>query len=404
MEKRGPLVGITILDWTQWQLGPVATAMLADLGAEVIHIEHHVTGDPGRGFAQSFADLPNGKHSYFEVNNRGKKSLTLNLQKEEGREIVYRLVRKADVFVHNYRPGIPEKLKVDYETLKKYNPKLIYAAASGFGPLGPDATEGALDLVGVARSGISTLLGSEDDPGIPHYGGLGDQAGAIFTAYGILAALFARERLGVGQRVDSSLLGSMISWQALMLGKGFYLKQPTVQQNRQNAKNVLWNYYKCQDGRWLVLAMLQSQRYWPDVCKALGLAALIEDSRFASPESREKNTRELIGLFDRAFAGHTAAEWTHIFHQGYDIIAAPVQSMNDLADDPQVIANKYILDYEHAVLGPLKVVGLPVSLSETPGAVIAEAPEFGQHTEEVLMEMGGYTWDEITSLRDKGVI
>jgi CoA:oxalate CoA-transferase len=405
MEKKGPLVGIKILDWTQWQLGPVATAMLSDMGAEVIHIEHYITGDPGRGLAtQDFSDLPGGKTSYFEVNNRGKRSITLNLQKPEGKEVLYRLVKKADVFVHNYRPGIPEKLKVDYDTLRQYNPRLIYAAASGFGFKGAEATDGALDLVGAARSGISTLLGNEEDPGIPHYGGLGDQAGAIMTAYGIMAALLARERFGVGQKVDSSMLMSMISWQGLMLGKGFYLNKPTIQQDRISARNVLWNYYKCKDGRWMVLAMLQSQRYWPDVCKALGVENLINDPRFMDANLREKNSQELISLFDGAFILKTADEWNRIFKKGFDIISAPVQSMNDLASDPQVIANDYIIDYRHEVLGPVKVVGLPVSLSETPGKVNAEAPEFGQHTEEVLMEMGGYTWDEITELKQKEAI
>jgi CoA:oxalate CoA-transferase len=402
--KKGPLAGIIVLDWTQWQMGPVATCMLGDLGAEIIHIEHNVTGDPGRGFSQFSSDLPDGKNSYFEVNNRGKKSITLNLAKKEGRDVVYRLIKKADVFVHNFRQGIPEKLGLDYESLCKYNAKLIYAAASGFGPQGPDATEGALDLVGVARSGVSTLLGNEDDPGIPHYGGLGDQAGAIFTAYGVLAAVIARERFGVGQKVDTSLLMSMITWQGLMLGKGFYLNKPTVQQQRHNAKNVLWNYYKCKDGKWVVLAMLQSQRYWPDVCKALGLESLINAPEFQDAAGREKNAQKLIKLFDAAFSTRTSAEWGEIFHQGYDIISAPVKSMNDLAEDPQVIANKYILDYNHAVLGPVKVLGIPVALSQTPGEVIAEAPEFGQHTEEVLMELGGYTWEEISDLRQNKTI
>jgi CoA:oxalate CoA-transferase len=405
MEKKGPLVGITVLDWTQWQLGPVSTTMLADLGADVIHIEHSVTGDPGRGLTTSdFSDLPNGKTSYFEVNNRGKRSMTLNLQKAEGREVIYRIVKKADVFVHNYRQGIPEKLKIDYETLRQYNPRLIYAAASGFGAEGPEAAEGALDLVGVARSGISTLLGNADDPGIPHYGGLGDQAGAILTAYGILAAIIARERFGVGQKVDTSLLMSLISWQGLMLGKGFYLKKPTVQQDRKSARNALWNYYKCRDGKWMVLAMLQSQRYWPDVCRALEADYLIKDDRFENPAVRETHSRELIAILDGLFMTKSSAEWLQRFRSGYDIISAPVQSMNDLSLDPQVVANKYIIDYQHEVLGPVKVVGLPVALSETPGKINAEAPEYGQHTEEVLMELGGYTWEEIAELRRKEAI
>jgi crotonobetainyl-CoA:carnitine CoA-transferase CaiB-like acyl-CoA transferase len=404
MEKQGPLTGIVVLDWTQWQLGPVATSMLGDLGAEVIHVEQSVSGDPGRGLVTpDFLDLPNGKHSYFEVNNRGKKSITVNLQIEAGREVIYRLVKKADVFVHNFRPGIPEKLKVDYETLRQYNPRLIYAAASGFGFKGPDAEEGALDMVGVARSGVSTLLGNEEDPGIPHYGGLGDQAGAIFTAYGVMTALVARERFGVGQKVDTSLLMSMIAWQGLMLGKGFYLNKPTIQQERKSARNPLWNYYKCKEGKWIVMAMLQAQRYWPDVCKALHAEHLINDVRFKSVALREKNSKELVAILDGIFITGTSSEWAHIF-RGYDIISAPVQSMNDLASDPQVIANDYIIDCQHESLGKVKVLGIPIELSETPGKVNPEAPEFGQHTEEVLMELGGYTWEEIGELRSKEAI
>jgi crotonobetainyl-CoA:carnitine CoA-transferase CaiB-like acyl-CoA transferase len=402
--KKGPLAGIIVLDWTQWQMGPVAGSMLADLGADVIHIEHYITGDPGRGLTTNeFTDLPHGKHSYFEVNNRGKRGITLNLASEAGRKVLYRLVQKADVFLHNYRPGIPEKLKVDYETLSKYNPKLVYASASGFGEKGPDAGEGAMDMVGMARAGASTLLGDEDNPNLPHYGGLADQVGAVFTAYGIMAALVARDRQGIGQKVDTSLLGSLIFWQGLMLGKGFYLNKPTIQQKRKCAKNALWNYYKTKDGKWIVLTMLQSQRHWPHMCKALGLEDLVNDPRFDNAVIREKNCEELITYFDKAFLAKTAAGWESIF-RGLDIISTRVCSMNDLASDPQVIANDYIIDYNHHTLGPVKVVGLPLKLSKTPGEVVAEAPEFGQHTEEVLIELGGYTWDEITALRNQQAI
>lgn len=404
MEKKGPLVGITILDWTQWQMGTVATAMLADLGADVIHIEHHVTGDPGRGLnAHDVSDFIKGKHSYFEVNNRGKRSITLNLQADEGKEVLYRLVKKADVFVHNYRQGVPERLKVDYDTLKKYNPRLIYAAASGFGTKGPDSATGALDLVSLARSGISTLFASEDSPGIPHYGGLGDQTGAIITAYGILAALIARERFGIGQKVDTSLLMSMMALQGLMLGKALYLNKPAVQTDRKKPRNVLWNFYKCKDGKWIVLAMLQSDRYWPEVCKALEVERLINDPRFKEDALREKNSQELVAILDGIFLNKTSAEWHDIMRKN-DLISTPVQSLNDLPNDPQVIANEYIIDCNHECIGPVKVLGVPVALSETPGKVIAEAPEFGQHTEEVLMELGGYSWDEITALREKKAI
>jgi crotonobetainyl-CoA:carnitine CoA-transferase CaiB-like acyl-CoA transferase len=402
--KRGPLAGIIVLDWTQWQLGPVAGAMLGDLGADVIHIEHYKTGDAGRGMSSpDLKDLPHNKTSYFEVNNRGKRSITVNLQTEEGREVIRRLARKADVFLHNYRPGVPERLGIGYEDLHKVNPMLVYAAASGFGEKGPDAGEGALDLVGAARSGASTLLGSEENPNIPLYGGLADQMAAIFTAYGVLAALVARERYGKGQKVDSSMLGSMIAWQGLMIGRGLYLNEFASQQKRESAKNPLWNFYRCRDGKWLVLAMLQSQRYWPDVCQAMELEKIADDPKFNGLLERQENCCELIGILDKAFLKKPCAEWGEIFREA-GIISAPVKGFADLADDPQIIANEYIIDYDHAVLGPSKVLGLPIKLSETPGEINAEAPEFGQHTEEVLIELGGYTWDEITELRNKQAI
>ncbi|HTY82330.1 MAG TPA: CoA transferase, partial [Dehalococcoidales bacterium] len=332
-----------------------------------------------------------------------KRGITLNLASPEGQKVLYRLLPKADVFLHNFRPGIPERLKVGYATLKKINPRIIYASASGFGEKGPDAEEGAMDMIGMARAGATTLLGGDDNPTLPHYGGLADQLGAIFTAYGIMSALVARERTGKGQKVETSLMGSLIFWQGLMLGKGFYLHKPTVQQKRTSAKNALWNYYKTKDGKWIVLTMLQSQRHWPIVCKELGLEKLINDPRFDNPVIREKNCAELITYYDKAFMARTAAEWQAAFH-GQDVISNIIASMNDLQDDPQVIANDFIIDYQHNVLGPIKVVGLPVKLSETPGEVIAEAPEFGQHTEEVLMELGGYTWEEITELREKKAI
>jgi CoA:oxalate CoA-transferase len=402
--KKGPLVGITILDWTQWQMGPVSTAMLADLGADVIHIEHHVMGDPGRGLlTQESIDLPKDRHSYFEVNNRGKKSITVNMQKEEGREVIYRLVKKADVFVHNFRPGISKKLMMDYETLKNYNPKLIYAEASGFGEKGPDAGAGVLDMVGLARSGISTLLEHDGDPCLPHYGGLGDQVGAMVTAYGVIIALLARERFGIGQKVNTSLLMSVMTLEGLMVGREFYSKNPMIQQNRKSARNALWNYYKCKDGRWMVLAMLQSQRYWPAVCQALGISHLSNDPRFQDASERQTNAQEIIAILDDVFARKTSTEWSDIFRD-IDIISAPVHGFADLVSDPQVIANEYIIDYNHEDFGPIKVIGVPVALSETPGKVIAEAPKFGQHTEEVLIELGGYTWEEITKLREKKAI
>lgn len=401
----GPLEGIMVLDWTQWQMGTVATAMLSDLGASVIHIENRVTGDAGRALNALMWTLPGGRNAYFEVNNRGKKSITVDLTKEKGKELIYRLVKKSDVFVHNFRQGVPERLKMDYETLCQYNPKLIYAAASGYGPNGPEAGEPAFDYLGQARSGIMTAVGDSDTPPMVITGGIADQMGAIMTAYGVLAALLVRERLGIGQKIDVSHLGSMMTLQGLYLGIWLYLRpEPREGLSRKNTPNPLWNHYQCQDGGWLALGMLQPDRQWPAICKALGIEHLEKDPRYETAEVRRENSEGLIALMDEIFLTRTSEEWMKILKEAGDVICTPVQTIPDLLNDPQVIANDYIINYDHEVLGPVRVRGLPIELSKTPGKVKAEAPEFGQHTEEVLMEIGGYTWEEIAELREKEVI
>jgi crotonobetainyl-CoA:carnitine CoA-transferase CaiB-like acyl-CoA transferase len=401
----GPLEGIRVLDWTQWQQGPVATAMLADLGAEVIHIEHPNTGDGARGLKPAGRpDLLRGRAAYFECNNRGKRGITLDLAKEKGREVLYRLVKNSDVFVHNFRQGVPEKLGLDYETLCQYNPNLIYTAASGFGPKGPDAKEPAFDYIGLARSGIMTMMGEADMPPLLIQMGIADQMGAIMTAYGVLAAIIARERLGVGQQVDVSHLGSMIALQGLTVSMQLYYGVEIPRPNRKKAGNPLWNYYQCKDSKWLVLAALQSGRQWSSLCKALGIEHLENDPRFADMDKRAENCEELIAILDEIFLTKPISEWTKILKEPGDLIPAPVQTITDLINDPQVLANDYIIDCNHEVLGPVKVVGLPIQLSKTPGVVKCEAPEFGQHTEEVLIEIGGYSWEEIAKLRDEQVI
>ncbi len=235
----GPLAGIRVLDWTQWQMGPVATSMLADLGAEVIKIEHRTSGDGGRWlWIKGPTELPHGTSAYFEVNNRGKKSLALDITKEKGKAVIYRLVKKCDVFVHNVRPGVPERQKLDYNTLCQYNPRLIYVAASGFGPKGPEAGEPAFDPLGQARSGLSDLVNPESPPTqVDRGAATADQIGAIMTAYGVLAALVARERFGVGQRVDVSHLSSMITLLGAAIGRMLLLGEPPAKRDRSLMRN-----------------------------------------------------------------------------------------------------------------------------------------------------------------------
>jgi len=403
----GPLEGIQVLDWTQWQMGPVATAMLADLGATVIHIEQRVHGDPGRGYKKSRGvslELPHGRNAYFECMNRGKKSIAIDLGKGRGREVVYRLVKDSDVFVHNFRQDVPERLGLDYETLYQYNPRLVYVAASGYGPMGPDAMEPAFDFLGLARSGIMNIIGEPDMPPLAVAGAIADQMGAIMTGYGILAALVARERLGIGQKVDVSLLGSMIALQGFAVGLRLYLGRELPRESRGKVANPLWNYYKCKDSRWLMLGMLASDRYWPAVCRGLNIEYLEKDTRFENAQRREENREQLVSIMDEIFITRSSSEWVRILKQVGDVVCTPVQTISDLLNDPQVLANNYIIDCNHEVLGPVEVIGVPVQLSQTPGVVKCEAPEFGQHTEEILTEIGGYSWEEITEFRKAEVI
>lgn len=403
-----PLDGIRILDWTIFQQGPVATMMLGDLGAEVIKLEERVGGDPGRGVMSAAGVMFGGSGSdhnfYFEANNRHKQSLTLNLQKPEAREIVYKLVAKSDVFVQNFRKGVAGRLGLDYQTLSKYNPKLIYASATGYGPFGPDSGEPSFDYMGLARSGIMNAAGEPDMPPLAITGGIADQMGAIILAYGILAALMAREKHGVGQEVDISHLGSMTALQGLnvscmaMLGKEFRRSA------RAAAPSALWNHYQCADGKWICLAMAQQDRYWADFCKVLGIEQVLRDPRFDTMQKRAQNAKDLIPILDRRFASQPRDHWMRVLKEGGDFIYTVVNSIADLPNDPQMIVNEYLVDYDHPRWGKTKIVGAPVRLSQTPANPKAPAPEFGEHTELILTELLGYSWDDVTRLKEAEVI
>jgi crotonobetainyl-CoA:carnitine CoA-transferase CaiB-like acyl-CoA transferase len=401
-----PLDGIRVVDWTIWQQGPVCSAMLGDLGAEVIKIEAREGGDPGRGLLRAQGiDLSDRPNFYFEANNRNKKSLTVDLQKPEGAELVRELVAKSDVFVQNYRKGVAERRGLGYAELAERNPRLVYASATGYGPEGPDSGEPSFDHLGLARSGIMLAAGEPGMPPLGIAGGIADQMGAIMLAYGVLAALLARERLGVGQMVDASHLGSMAMLQGLSLSMKLMLGVAMPRQARERAANPLWNHYRCADDKWLALAMLQADRYWADMCRALGLPDMADDERFSDTAGRARNAAAAIAAFDEVFAARPRAEWMeHLKRSPGDFIFTIVNSVDDLPDDPQVRANGYVQHFDHPQYGDTRVVGLPVRLSETPGAVRQPAPELGQHTEEVLIDVLGYDWERIGALREKGVI
>jgi crotonobetainyl-CoA:carnitine CoA-transferase CaiB-like acyl-CoA transferase len=380
--------------------------MLADLGAEVIKVEAPEVGDPGRRVgALSAGSTPKQvPNFFFECNNRHKRSITVDVRKPEGREIVCRLAEKSDVFVQNFRVGVAQRLGLDYAALSARNPRLIYASGSGYGPEGPDRGEPSFDYLAQARSGIMQTVGGPDTPPSYIVAGIADEAGAIMLAFGIVTALVARDRYGIGQEVDTSLLGSMTSLQRFNVSARAMVGREIARAPREQVFNPLWNHYRCKDGKWICFGMPESDRYWKDFCAALQLDGLAGDPRFADLRARGKNAAELIAILDRTFATRPRHEWLPILGSVGDLIYTVVNSISDLPGDPQVIANEYIVDYEHPEFGKLKLLGLPIRFHQTPGDPRGHAPKLGQDTDAVLGELLGYSREEIVRFHETGLI
>jgi CoA:oxalate CoA-transferase len=398
-----PLDGIRILDLTILINGPWATVLLSDMGADVVKIEDPVQPDAYRGDVHGGVDPKTGMHTYFETMNRNKRSVTLDLKASEGREVFYRLVRDFDVVISNFRPGVVERLGVDYESLVRHNPQVITLTASGLGRRGPDAEQGVVDLTGQARSGYLALTALED--GSPHYVGshaLADQVGATMLAYATVLAVLARERFGLGQDVDVSQLGSMLSLQALSLNNYLLMGTEPPKPSRDAPANPIFNVYRAGDGQWLSLACIQFARHWPAICGALGMGA---QQDLAAPDGSQEGRargRRMVELLAETFASDARDAWLAKLRSA-DVVCAPVQDYPALEHDPQVEANELIVELEHPQVGPVRQVGIPVKLGRTPGAARSTAPEHGQHTEEVLLA-AGYSWDDIGRLREQGVL
>ncbi|MCH8063682.1 MAG: CoA transferase [Chloroflexi bacterium] len=402
----GPMKGVKVLDWTMWQFGPVAASMLGDMGADVIKIEA-LDGDVGRAVSvmeSAKAGLPAGRNAYFETCNRSKRGLAVNLKTEEGRRIVHELVKNADVFIQNFRQGVAERLSMDYETLKEINPRLIYATASGFGPEGPDSGLGSLDGCGQARAG---LMMAATPPWAKHpvsvRGAPSDQVGGITLCLGILSALFARESLGIGQKVEVSHLSSSMFLQGLAIGMDLLTDSSFPTLDRDNVRNVMYNIYLCKDESWIRISNPQPARYWKPFVKSMDLEYILEDDRFEGIEGGAAPSPELLKIVEDRFAEKTFKEWDQIFRQ-HGFIYAKIQTVSELKDDPQVIANNYITDFDHPSIGPIKVCNFPVAFSETPAGVWKEAPELGQDTESILIDELGYDWDDIVKLQEAEAI
>jgi crotonobetainyl-CoA:carnitine CoA-transferase CaiB-like acyl-CoA transferase len=403
---KGPLAGIRVVEWAHQHLGPGASMFLGDMGADVIKVETRVVGDSLRRFPSLWGYrflLDHERNTFTEDLLRNKRSITLDLNNEEARDIVHRLVERADVFVTNFRPAAANKQGLDYKTLSELNPKLIYARGTAYGERGPDRDSPGLEMMGQARGGL--MLGSAkrgSDPVYPSVG-LNDRLGAIGLTVAILSALVARERTGVGQMVRTSLLGWTLSLQASAISCAANTGQDPRPLDRRSQNDPLYNVYELKDGTWIALGMvIHPERYWPVLCEALGLEELIDDPRFDTYAKRDDNHRELIVIIDQAFGEVTWPEWQEKMRER-EMIACRVNALTDLSNDEQVLANDYLVRLPHRELGEFWYVPTPVDFEKTPVSIRSEAPHLGQHTQEVLAELG-FSPEHIDELRRREVV
>jgi CoA:oxalate CoA-transferase len=399
----GPLDGVKVVEITMFQQGPVAGMRLGDLGAEVIKIEAK-TGDPARGFMKIIGAMAGltGRNYYFEHTNRNKRSLVLDLKTEKGMEIFLALIDRADVFLNNMSIGAPVRMGIGPEVLLGRNPRLIYAQASGWGRKGPDAKALSFDYTGIARSGLMMSCGEKGSPPTQILPGIGDEIGGLMCAFGVTAALYAREKTGKGQVVDTSLMGSIIGALGFIMAAPAILGQEFPREIRALAGNPLYNHYRCKDERWIAIAHLDPDRYWPKICRAMGIRDLEHDPRFNGIEARGKYAKELVAILDERFATKTRDEWSEILGKE-GCIFTPIQTPTEVSNDPQAWANNYFIRVEHPEWGAIKMTGFPWDFSATPASWRRKAPGFGEHNEEILAELG-YTAEEIASLREKGIV
>lgn len=400
--SNGPLTGITVVDMTVAVQGPHAAAFLSDMGADVVKVERP-GGELNRYIRHpGFAASAEGMGTQFVAMNRGKRGIALDAHSDLGRSVLHKLVASADVFVTNYRREALERMGLGYGELSAMNPRLVYARVSGFGPLGPDADKAMLDGAAQARSGVAAMSGPVDGPPMPPGAALADHTGSMQLALGVMTALFARERTGRGQEVNTSSLGAMMwaqAWEIAMTGMA---SEPIARAGAHNP-SILCPYgvYETSDGGAFLFAVAMSDESWDDFWVFAGEPEVVLDARWNTAAKRIgargsfDGVEEIRARMRAAFASRTTAEWEAFLARQPEIIYERVQSYGELRDDPQVVANGYLTEVDVPGFGKAKVVSNVVQLSDTPGGGVRRAPPLlGEHTAEVMTELG-FCPDEI---------
>jgi len=391
------LDNIKVLDLTRVLAGPYATMILADLGADVIKVEMPKTGDDSR----SFGPYVNNESAYFMSINRNKRSMTLNLKTEKGKEIFLEMIKKVDVVVENFRPGTMEKLGLGYEYLSTINPKLIYAASSGYGHSGPYSKRAAYDAVVQAMGGIMSITGQKDGKPTRVGTSIGDIAAGMFTAIGILAAVVNRESTGKGQKVDVAMLDCQVAMLENAIARYAVTGEAPKPNGNRHPSIVPFETFETSDGEIMVAA--GNDALWAKLCEAIERPELINDERFMKNPLRNENYDELRPLLASAFKVKTINEWQDILDKA-GVPNGPINTIDKVVKDPQVLAREMIVEIDHPVAGKTKMPGVPIKLSDTPGSIRTPAPILGQHAEELLKEFLGYDKETVQKLTEEGVL
>ncbi|MDQ0155010.1 CaiB/BaiF CoA transferase family protein [Robertmurraya andreesenii] len=391
------LEGVRVLGATRMLAGPYVEMLLADMGAEVLHIELPGQGDDSR----YFAPLINGEGSCFIASNRNKKSITLDLRTEEGQEIFRELAQNSDIVVENNRPGTMDKWNIGYESLKEINPGIIMTSVSGFGQTGPYRNRAGLDIIAQAMGGLMFMTGQEDGPPTRVGNAMGDFLVGLYAVYGTLTALYYREKTGQGQHVDAALLDSVIAVLENVIPNYVALGKVTSRIGSRIPGIAPYNIYKAKDG--YVVIGVSSNTLWERFTNVIGRTELQEDPRFATPSLRVKNVEELDVITQNWVSQKTVEETVSILNEA-GVICGPVYSVDQMIQDPHVIAREMAADLEHPIAGKLKVSGVTPKLSLTPGIIETAPPTLGQHNEEVYKGLLGISEDRLKTLTERGVI
>jgi crotonobetainyl-CoA:carnitine CoA-transferase CaiB-like acyl-CoA transferase len=401
-DRPGAFDGVRVVELAQWVFVPVAGALLADWGAEVIRVDRP-EGDPYRGLAtQGIGTDSGGVNLSVALANRGKRSVAIDLQTDEGKEVLHRLLESADVLLTSFRPDALERLGLGADVVRERYPRLVYARGHGYGVRGPDAGMAGYDASAFwARGGVGHVLTPPDlDYPIMQRGAFGDRNGGMALAFGVSAALLRRAATGEGSVVDVSLLATAMWTLSSDILSALQGATPRAFAGRA-IFNPLVGYYRTKDGRHISLVFLQSDRYWAPFCEIVGRPDLIADPRFADHAARGDSAAECVAVLDDVFAARTFAEWKELLG-GLDAPWSPMQAVEELLDDPQVIANDYIGEVALEDGTTYRLPRVPVQFDEQ-APEMRRGPEHGEHTEEVLLELG-YSWDDIAALGEAGVL